>query len=80
MATMNIKDPRVHQLAHELATLKGSTATAAVRSALEDALARELHQRADRGQALRRLQRRVTETKDQWLTDLDLYDEAGLPR
>lgn len=80
MATMNIKDPRVHQLAHELAQLRGSTATAAVRSALEEALAHEKAERADRRARLARLRERVAGTMDQWTGDDELYDDSGLPR
>lgn len=80
MATMNIKDPRVHELAGELARLRGTTATAAVRSALEEALARELRSQKNLGAALSRLQERARLTKDTWLSDGDLYDEAGLPK
>ncbi|HHW83379.1 MAG TPA: type II toxin-antitoxin system VapB family antitoxin [Actinomycetales bacterium] len=77
---MNIKDPRVHEMAHRLARLQGTTATGAVRSALEEALARELAQHVDRDAALTRLQARVAGSTAEWLTDEDLYDEEGLPR
>lgn len=80
MATMNIKDPRVHELATELARLRGSSATAAVRSALEEALAAELHRRADRTSSLRELQAQAAATCHLWADDEDLYAEAGLPR
>lgn len=80
MATMNIKDPRVRELALELAALRGSTATAAVRTALEEALAHERNRRSDRHERLSRLQAVVATTKDSWLNDTDLYDEHGLPR
>ncbi|GAB3706549.1 type II toxin-antitoxin system VapB family antitoxin [Mariniluteicoccus flavus] len=80
MATMNIKDPLVHELAHELATLRGSSATAAVRAALEEALDHERHRHIDRPSALRALQDSARSTSDQWLTDDDLYDTDGLPR
>lgn len=77
---MNIKDPRVHELAHRLAALRGSTATAAVRSALEEALANELRNRGDRRGSLCALQERVRGSQAHWLTDEDLYDAEGLPR
>ncbi|HMS37141.1 MAG TPA: type II toxin-antitoxin system VapB family antitoxin [Arachnia sp.] len=80
MATMNIKDPRVHELAHELARLRGSSATAAVREALEDALAGERRRRASLGASFARLQERAAATKAEWLSEDDLYDESGLPR
>ena len=77
---MNIKDPRVHELAHQLAQIRGMSATGAVRSALEEALGRAERGRDGRSAALNRLQARAAETKDQWLGDDDLYDESGLPR
>ncbi len=80
MATMNIKDPRVHELAHRLATLRGSTATAAVREALEAALAEETDHHLDRRQALKQLQARVRPTANDWVEQDELYDESGVPR
>ncbi len=77
---MNIKDPRVHELAQRLAALRGSSATAAVRSALEDAVQAELGRRAERATVLQRLQQRVASTCGQWLDDDELYDDRGLPR
>lgn len=77
---MNIKDPHVRELAHELAALRGSTATAAVREALEEALAVERSRRADRRGRLARLQAAVEATSPAWPTDADLYDQNGLPR
>ena len=41
MATLNIKDPRVHELATELARQRGTTATAVVRDALEKEAAKQ---------------------------------------
>lgn len=80
MATMNIKDPRVHELAHTLAQIRGTSATAAVRGALEEALGREQRTRAEHGAAIDRLQARAAETAATWLDEKDLYDESGLPR
>lgn len=77
---MNIKDPKVHELAHELAALRGSSATAAVRAALEESLAAERRRRGDLRAAVARLQARAASTQAQWLTDDELYDERGLPR
>ncbi|HMR49838.1 MAG TPA: type II toxin-antitoxin system VapB family antitoxin [Arachnia sp.] len=79
MTTMNIKDPKVHELAHELARLRGSSATAAVRVALEEALA---HERRGKNltERLARLQQRAATTQGDWAADDDLYDEHGLPR
>lgn len=70
----------MHELAGELARLRGTTATAAVRSVLEEALAREMRSQKNMGAALTRLQERAKLTKDTWLSDGDLYDEAGLPQ
>lgn len=80
MATLNIKDPRVHALAHELAALRGTNATAAVRTALEEALVRARTSTLDRGKALRDLQARAAVTAADWPSDDDLYDDQGLPR
>ncbi|MDO4241222.1 MAG: type II toxin-antitoxin system VapB family antitoxin [Microbacteriaceae bacterium] len=80
MATMNIKDPRVHELAHELAKLRGTSATAAVRTALENDLQNERHKRNDIFAAAKRLQEKYAGTSHLWLTDDDLYDEDGLPK
>lgn len=80
MATMNIKDPRVHELAHELAKLRGSSATAAVREALEEAIGNERRRRTNLDEVLGRLQKRAAQTTSDWLSEDDLYDDAGLPR
>lgn len=80
MATMNIKDPRVRELARELAVLRGSSATAAVRAALEEALAQERSRRGERRARLARLQESVASTKAEWLEVADLYDDEGSPR
>lgn len=80
MATMNIKDPRVHAMAHDLAALQGTTATAAVRAALEEALLRARGQAVDRTAALRRLQDQTADTRSLWPDEADLFDEQGLPR
>lgn len=77
---MNIKDPRVHEMAQELARLRGLSATAAVRTALEEALAAERRRSPDLNAAFARLQRRAAGTQAEWLTDEDLYDARGLPR
>jgi len=81
MATMNIKDPEVHRMAQELAAMRHTSATGAVRGALQEALERQrrtlregvggrLRDIADRGRAL-----------DETVLDVErLYDEHGLPR
>lgn len=80
MVSMNIKDPEVHRMAHELAARRGTNATKAVRQALSEALAREdVH--ADTLLAdLQALARRANSKPGPWLSDEDLYDEHGLPR
>ncbi|GAB2541235.1 type II toxin-antitoxin system VapB family antitoxin [Brachybacterium huguangmaarense] len=80
MATMNIKDPRVHEMAHQLAALQGSSATAAVRAALEHELERLRARRTVRWDALAALRTEVRSSSADWLDDEDLYDEEGLPR
>lgn len=80
MTSMNIKDPRVRELAMELAALRGSSATAAVREALESTLAAERRRRSDFRSSLAEIQARVAACPEPFLTDEDLYDENGLPR
>ena len=81
MASLNIKDPRVHALATELAQRRGSTKTAAIRSALEDALATEVSRQTRASlDDLMAIARRSAAKPAPFLTDDDLYDEHGLPR
>lgn len=80
MATMNIKDPEVHRLAHELATKRHTSATGAVREALREALEREEHSREGMAARLMEIGRRAREIDAPFLTDDDLYDENGLPK
>jgi antitoxin VapB len=83
MPTMNIKDPEVHRMAHELATRRGTTATGAVRQALQEALERDDEKRASRTGMAERLLAIAEEARaidSPYLTDEDLYDERGLPR
>lgn len=81
MATLNIKDPRVHELAADLAKRRGSSMTAVIRGALEEAMAAELarHERATLEQILE-IARRSAAKQGPFLTGDDLYDENGLPR
>ena len=79
---LNIKDRRVHDLARQLAERRGTTLTAAVESALEEALARSGR---SGGRVLERLDaisghcaglpRRDGRSEDEILG----YDEHGLP-
>lgn len=82
MPTLNIKDPEVHRMAHELARRNHTTATGAVRDALRSALAdapQPVLSRDERIARIREAQRRVAECGARFLTDDDLYDENGLP-
>lgn len=80
VATMNIKDPQVRELARELAAVRGTTATAAVRAALEETLERDRENRADVLARLEQICERSAARGERVLTDDDLYDDAGLPR
>ena len=80
MATLNIKDPEVHRMARLLADQRGTSATAAVRQALAEALARHEAHRAGVGARLLRLSERSRKVPEPIRSDDDLYDEAGLPR
>ena len=78
MATLNIKDPRVHELATELARRRGTTATAVVRDALEKEAAKQ-PKPIDRDR-LGALQDKILKMDLVWLSDDDIYDEDGLPK
>ena len=78
MATLNIKDPRVHELATELARRRGTTATAVVRDVLEKELD-ETPVPIDI-KKIEALQQRARELDLAWYSDDDLYDENGLPK
>lgn len=80
MPTMNIKDPEVHRMAHELARRRGTSATGAVRDALREALDRERSSRTGMADRLMEIGRRASLYKDDFLTDDDLYDDRGLPK
>jgi len=80
MPTMNIKDPEVHRMAHELARRRGTSATGAVRDALREALERERSSRAGIADRLMAIGRRASLREGDFLTDDDLYDDRGLPR
>lgn len=81
MPTLNIKDPQVHAMAHELARLRHTTATGAVRDALRDALAQSRPASIeDRVERIMEISRRSAARPEPILTDDDLYDEDGLPK
>ena len=80
MVTMNIKNPRVHELAHELAQSRGVSATQAVLEALEEAFERDGELRKARIAAISKAQEWARGVKHTWLDIADLYDENGLPK
>lgn len=84
MPTLNIKDPEVHRMAHELARRNHTTATGAVRDALAKALAEDdaaTTRDSERVlEKIREIARRSAERPEPFLTDDDLYDENGLPK
>ena len=84
MATMNIKDPHVRELALELARIRGISITEAVRQAVNEALRHDRQSDEDYVARGLRLARAIHEDMDARgvvpLTDDDLYDERGLPR
>ena len=86
---MNIKDPRVHAMARELAARRGTSVTDAVRQALEAELTRTTgpgpeNLRCTKLEAIRQIQARFSELpiRDprtaQELQEA-LYDSHGLP-
>jgi len=81
VATMNIKDPEVRELAQELATRLNTSMTDAVRQALAAAVARQRAGRDDYVARVKEAARRVRDAADTpLLSEADLYDEHGLPR
>ena len=86
---MNIKDPRVHAMAKELAARRSTTVTDAVRHALEAELTRTTapgpeNVRSTKLEAIRQIQARFSELairdprSSRELQD-SLYDSHGLP-
>lgn len=82
VATMNIKDPEVRELARQLADRRRTSLTDAVRQALSEALERDRASRAGMAERLLEIGRRSREEfgTAQILTDDDLYDDRGLPK
>ena len=81
MATMNIKDPAVRDMAMALARRRGTSATAAVRQALAEALERDAEaSRLGLAERLMAIGAQAQQRSGGYLTDTDLYDESGLPR
>ncbi|MEI2774615.1 MAG: type II toxin-antitoxin system VapB family antitoxin [Tetrasphaera sp.] len=80
MATLNIKDPEVHRLARELARRRGTSATGAVRAALQEALRHDIAQDDTMVDDLLAIGRRSSARTEPFLDEADLYDGDGLPR
>ena len=81
MATMNIKDPEVRELALELARIRGISMTEAVRQAVNEALRHDRQSDDDYvARGLRLAEAVRVASTEPFLTDDDLYDEMGLPR
>jgi antitoxin VapB len=86
---MNIKDPRVHAMARELAARRGSSVTEAVRRALASELERCEHSgdeqnRAAKLEAVRHIAASfgalpLRDPRSVGQIRADLYDERGLP-
>lgn len=79
--SLNIKNPRVHELAREAAARTGRTQTSVIEMALEQLL--EAMQVSDPAREvdalLDALDARLTAESKALLDAHDLYDEAGLP-
>jgi antitoxin VapB len=80
---LNIKDPRTHQLAKELAKRTGESMTQAVTKAIEERLGRTESQEA-RVDRLMAIGRRCAGNLEEPNKSIDhgdfLYDEQGLPK
>ena len=92
--SLNIKDEETHELVRELAALKGTTLTSAVKVAVKSEIEREkaskgrsqLQRRKKRSEVLQAFAREfVGRVKDpidihSWDIDKLLFDENGLPK
>jgi len=90
--SLNIKDEETHAIARELAALKGTSLTSAVKDAVREALAREKAERKltdakkskSRSEILmefaREYAKRVKDPIHSWEINDLLYDEDGLPK
>jgi antitoxin VapB len=84
--SINIKNPRVHELARRAAALTGESQTSVIERALLrllDELDADTHaesKRAHVDRILADIHRRVSESDLNAMTIDDLYDESGLPR
>lgn len=87
MPTLNIKNPRVYELAHELAVATGTSMTSAIEVALEQMLERvRVRKQADQDARRAAVVKLLDEMADRYGPIEDdptafLYDEeTGLPR
>jgi antitoxin VapB len=80
VATMNIKDPAVRELAEQLAARRHTTMTDAVRQALTETLDRDRASRQGLADRLMAIGEEFRARGGTVLTDDDLYDERGLPK
>jgi antitoxin VapB len=83
MGQLNIKDETLIAEAKELAALLGTSATAALREAVQTRLAQERRDRAALADELMAIGRRAAArlTPEQRRPDhAELYDDSGLPR
>ncbi|HWG19803.1 MAG TPA: type II toxin-antitoxin system VapB family antitoxin [Terracidiphilus sp.] len=92
--SLNIKDQETHAMVRELAALKGTTLTAAVKLAVKEEIEREranlggaeAPKKRKRSEVLQAFAREfVSRVKDpadlhSWDVDKYLYDENGLPK
>lgn len=90
--SLNIKDEETHAMARELAALKGTTLTAAVKLAVKEEIEREKavqsgaesRKKRKRSEVVQEFGRefasRVREPIHSWEIDKLLYDEKGLPK
>ena len=82
--SMNIKSEEAHELATELARMRGVTVTRAVTDALRSEVERERKQRAGLAEELLRIGQRCAAHVTSPVSSQDhgamLYDEHGLPR
>lgn len=89
---LNIKDEETHEMVKELATLKGTSLTSAVKLAVREQLDREKAHREKAGRIkpksryellmdfAREYGKRVSNPVHSWEIDDLLYDEHGLPK
>jgi antitoxin VapB len=84
--SINIKNPRVHELAKRAAKLTGETQTSVIERALErlldelEAADSQPARRARIDRILADVDARLTDADRQALSTDDLYDDNGLPR